>query len=190
MTLYSYVVEHDNGYAPNPYHGFCTLVQCKISKSGIRKNIVELADKDDWIVGTGGNGIRSAGHGKIVYAMRVDERLPLRKFQKDKRFIKRDDNKHEVGDISKRFALISYHYFYFGKNAVEIDKIEKKVINKIDHPLEKKGPGFRKDFNEEFVQGFINWIEKIYQPGRHGDPCGQKLIIRGATKEKSKTKCN
>ena len=29
MTLYSYIVKHDNGFAPNPFHGFCTLACCK-----------------------------------------------------------------------------------------------------------------------------------------------------------------
>ncbi len=42
--LYSYVVEHDNGHAPNPYFGVCTLCRCKFRKHrGRPKNVVELA---------------------------------------------------------------------------------------------------------------------------------------------------
>ena len=29
MRIYAYVVTHDNGFAPNPFHGFCTLATCK-----------------------------------------------------------------------------------------------------------------------------------------------------------------
>jgi hypothetical protein len=29
MTLFSYVVRWDHGFAPNPFHGACTLATCK-----------------------------------------------------------------------------------------------------------------------------------------------------------------
>jgi hypothetical protein len=72
MKLFSYVVEHDNGYAPNPYFGVCTLCGCKFEG---RRNIVQLAKEGDWVVGTGGASTKSAGHGKLLYAMRVDKKL-------------------------------------------------------------------------------------------------------------------
>jgi hypothetical protein len=31
--LFSYVVDHDEGYSPNPVGGFCTLANCKFSQS-------------------------------------------------------------------------------------------------------------------------------------------------------------
>jgi len=173
-TLYSYVVDHDNGIAPNPERGYCTLVKCKISKTGKRRNIVELAEENDWIIGTGGVCKKSAGHGKIIFAMRVDERLPLEKFKKDNRFKGRRDHDRENCDLSKSYALISQHFFYFGKEAIEIGKIDKKVLKMIDHSLEKKGPNYRRDFNENFIEHFVKWIEKNYKPGKHGEPCGQK----------------
>lgn len=75
--LYSYVVEHDYGSAPNPFGGFCTLAKCKYG-SGSKRNIVELAEAWDWIAGTGGADLKkSAEHDKLVYAMRVDEFVPL-----------------------------------------------------------------------------------------------------------------
>jgi hypothetical protein len=48
--LFSYVVEHDYGLSPNPTGGFCALAFCKYNTTG-RKNVVELADKDDWVIG-------------------------------------------------------------------------------------------------------------------------------------------
>ena len=165
--LFSYVVDHDYGVAPNPFGGFCTLAKCKYSKSG-RRNIVELAEEGDWVVGTGGSDTKkSAGHGKLIYAMRVDEKLPLAAYFHDKRFRGRPDN----GEANRldRFALVSQHFFYFGRNAISIDKIPK---GHLIHPIEKKGPGFRSDFSQQFIDDFMKWLESNYRVGIHGLPCG------------------
>ena len=104
--VFSYVVDHDHGEEPNPYDGSCTLCECKFSHAKGRRNIVELAKKDDWIIGTGGNSRHSPGHGKLVYAMKVTEKLPREKFYSDGRFKKKiarppADALKELG----RFAL-------------------------------------------------------------------------------------
>ena len=54
-------------------NGVCTLAHCKFGKKG-KKNVVELGQKGDWVVGTGGNGKRSAGDRKLIYAMSVGEK--------------------------------------------------------------------------------------------------------------------
>src|SRR4051812_12384265 len=89
MNLYSYVVEHDNGHAPNPYFCVCTLCKCKFRKQvGKPRNVVELAVVGDWIIGTGGANLKkSTGHGTLVYAMRVDEKLTRERYFSDPRFI-------------------------------------------------------------------------------------------------------
>jgi hypothetical protein len=44
-------------------------------------NIDEMAEKGDWIAGTGGSDLRkSAGHGKLIYAMRIDEKISLAEY--------------------------------------------------------------------------------------------------------------
>ena len=43
--LFSYVVDHDYGFAPNPFGGFCTLAKCKYGTT--KRNIVELAEADE-----------------------------------------------------------------------------------------------------------------------------------------------
>lgn len=45
LTLYTYCIPYDDGVAPNPLWGICTLVICK---PGIRR----VAKKGDWVVGT------------------------------------------------------------------------------------------------------------------------------------------
>ncbi|MCI0332404.1 MAG: hypothetical protein L0228_04180 [Planctomycetes bacterium] len=142
--LYSYVVDHDLGYAPNPFGGLCTLAKCKYGSK--KRNVVEMADEGDWIAGTGGADLtKSAGHGKLIYAMRVDEKIPLAEYCRTMNG-KRFDAEHEVLEDG-RYALISRHFFYFGRNAVDLSEIPRKYLN---HPFEKKGPGYRCDFTEEY----------------------------------------
>src|SRR6266852_7252751 len=118
--LFSYVVDHDEGLAPHPTDRYCTLAWCKYkTKRRSNRNIVELAEKGDWVVGTGGTSCKSAGRGKLIYAMRVDHKVTLAEYCKNKRFANRFD---AVPDPSRkdRYALISRHFFYFGADAVSI----------------------------------------------------------------------
>jgi hypothetical protein len=163
--LFSYVVDHDLGFSPDPFGGFCTLVHCKFSTDGRYPNIVELAKPDDWVVGTGGLSPRSAGHGRLIYAMKVTEKLPLLNYYVDKRFRGRPNDPRAKGR-KRRFALISTDFFYFGSAAVTIPG---RFANK---PLEKKGPGFRSDFDETFITKFEKWLRRSYRRGVHGRPCG------------------
>ena len=162
--LFSYVVDHDHGFAPNPSGGMCSLAKCKFG--GSKKNIVELAEVGDWITGTGGaNTTKSSGNGTLIYAMRVDERLTLAEYfnlHGDRVDAKRDCA------VTGRYALISHHFFYFGRNAIDINEIPD---DNLDHLFEKKGPGFRSDFTDEFVADFASWLNTTFKRGRHGPPC-------------------
>lgn len=165
MKLYSYVVDHDTGLAPNPYSGVCTLCQCKYRKpSHKQRNIVELAKKGDWVVGTGGvDKQKSSGHGTLIYAMRVDKKLPRIEYHESARYAGRGDN---LADLSKgaECVLISRHFYYFGANAI---KVPSESV--IPH-LEKRGPGFRSDFEERQIRKFVAWLA-THTPGKHGEPC-------------------
>jgi hypothetical protein len=72
VNLYSYTVASDDGAAPNPYGGVCTLTICK---PAIRRK----ARVGDWIVGLGSKnapGPRDMGH-CVIYAMQVSEVVSL-----------------------------------------------------------------------------------------------------------------
>lgn len=176
MKLYSYVVDHDTGFAPNPYGGLCTLCRCKfrMRREG-KKNLVEMAKVGDWVVGTGGAGKRSAGHRKLVYAMRVDKK-PTREEYYRHYPKKRADNKLPCNDFEKReqFALVSKHFYYFGRDAIAIPETLK---------LEKKGPGYRCDFNQADIDRFVEWLEGQKKRGKCGEPCDTK------SSKKPKGKC-
>ncbi len=60
--IYMYVVARDFGFAPNPFHGVCTLATCK-------PKIRSVAREGDWVVGMGGEGL--AATGKCIYFMQV-----------------------------------------------------------------------------------------------------------------------
>ena len=192
--LYSYVVDHDTGEAPNPFFGFCTLCLCKY-RSSMKKsrNIVELAGTGDWLVGTGGIDLaKSAGHGKLIYAMRVTNKLTLGEYFRSPEFeLKKPkpngkkhwqygDNLRPVGlfESSQRFVLISDHFYYFGRNAIPIPP-------KASPQLEKKGRGFKSGFDEAFIKRFAHWIERQsgFKPGRHGKPCKESEVVVAQTRE-------
>lgn len=79
MRLYSYIVARDYGFAPNPFHGYCTLATCK-------PRIRAKAMVGDWIVGTGAKTkYNLAGH--LIYAMKVTEILNYDAYWNDPRFL-------------------------------------------------------------------------------------------------------
>ena len=79
MKVYSYVVARDFGFAPNPFHGFCTLATCK---PVIRKK----AEIGDIIIGIGSGAQNSAYSGRMIYAMIVSEILTYDQYWIDSRF--------------------------------------------------------------------------------------------------------
>ena len=77
MRVYSYVVDRDYGFAPNPFHGVCSLATCK-------PDIRRLASIGDWVIGTG--GARCHMSGRLVFAMRVTEAVTFDDYFGDPRF--------------------------------------------------------------------------------------------------------
>jgi Nucleotide modification associated domain 2 len=109
---------------------------------------------------------KSAGHGKLVYAMRVDDIISLNQYCKAHDG-DRIDAEPENG-VKGRSALISHHFFYFGRNAIDISEIPQQHL---DHPFEKRGPGHRCDFSDDFVDDFAKWLKANFKRGVHGQPC-------------------
>jgi hypothetical protein len=140
-----YVVKKDTGFAPNPFHGWCTLACCK---PAIRRR----AKAGDWIVGV---APKSYGNG-IVYAMRVEETITFAEYWRDRRFASkrprwgralglverngdncyqpdgrggyrqqpsmhwdkdndREDLRHKTRDLSGEHVLVARRFSYFGK---------------------------------------------------------------------------
>ena len=79
VKIYSYVLRFDDGAAPNPFWGWCTLTICK---PYIRK----MAKDGDWIIGTGSkntclkDGFVYDLSDTLVYAMKVTRSISLEKY--------------------------------------------------------------------------------------------------------------
>ncbi|RVD18439.1 MAG: hypothetical protein EOS73_28610 [Mesorhizobium sp.] len=65
-NVYMYVVARDFGFAPNPFHGACTLATCK-------PRIRKTAQIGDWVIGMGGAKLKAVG--RCIYAMQVTDTL-------------------------------------------------------------------------------------------------------------------
>ena len=73
--LFSYCLRIDDGAAPNPFWGFCTLVICK-------PKIRRAAKEGDWIVGTGSRRSPLGDvSGYLVYAMRVSRKMSMEDYE-------------------------------------------------------------------------------------------------------------
>jgi len=83
LRLISYKQTHDTGFAPNPFHGFCTLATCK-------PRIRKTKQVGDWIAGFTSKemykGRSKVGEERLIYLMRVTEKLPLECYYSDPRF--------------------------------------------------------------------------------------------------------
>jgi len=194
--LYSYVVTHDGGFAPNPFFGYCTLANCKPK---IRRG----AQIGDWVVGTGTT--RNNQEPRVVYAMRVTEVLTFEEYWADARFVEKKprfdaDKKFECGDniyyrdppnelwcqlrsqhsnvdgsvnlknlehdTSVNRILISKDFVYWGGNGPVLP-IE---FDNDDIRIRKVGPGHKCRFPESVVSGFISWIRSHKKSGFIGKP--------------------
>jgi hypothetical protein len=77
--FYSYKITRDYGFAPNPFYGVCSLANCKPI---IRKN----AQIGDWILGFGSVVKGSMYAEKLIFAMKVDEKIRMDTYWQDERF--------------------------------------------------------------------------------------------------------
>ena len=113
--------------------------------------------------------------------MRVDEKLTRWEYFKDSRFQQKkpEPPKNEF-EKYEQFALVSWHFYYFGKKAIQIPDRFKS--------FEKKGPGFRSRFEKAEICRFLEWLKKR-KPGRRGEPCWQEPVDKPNRGERCKSSC-
>jgi hypothetical protein len=191
--LFSYVVRYDVGFAPNPFHGWCTLATCK---PGIRQQ----ARPGDWVVGTGSK--TSARDGRLVFAMRVEEILTYQQYWEDRRFTckrpsmrgsvkkavgdniyHRDEHgnwlqqdsrhtrkdaspnpQHIATDTSADAVLASQSFSYFGGAGPTIPRHLREGFD-----LVHAGPGYRSAFTPDRVAAAARWLDTL-EPGYRSKP--------------------
>ncbi|HBC75910.1 MAG TPA: hypothetical protein DC017_13880 [Candidatus Wallbacteria bacterium] len=188
MTLFSYILTHDTGFAPNPFGGYCTLACCK--------PIIRLsAKKGDWIIGLSG---KQSGN-SLIYAMKITETpLTYKEYFSDIRFkskipdfkanltiCKRGDNiykpagngfkqlkslhsniidgtentENKTRDLKGKYVLVSDEFYYFGCSHKLPDDLKFLIT----------GRGHKSKFTAKQISDFISHIQK--QPrGISGKP--------------------
>jgi Nucleotide modification associated domain 2 len=200
MRLYTYCLRYDDGAAPNPYWGICTLVICK---PAIRRT----AEIGDWIVGLGSaNSPIGDISDCVVYAMKVTDKMTMRGYDeycaskypkkipdwRNRTYSRRmgdcmydykagaipklrwgihnEDNK--IRDLSGKYALISKHYYYFGDHPIKLPHELRSIIHDTQ--------GHKVDLNQPYVESFVNWIENLdYRPNKIlGEPQLKKELSR------------
>lgn len=208
MRLFSYCIPIDDGAAPNPFWGVCTLAICK-------PVIRRVAEKGDWIAGVGSKNVNEKDYsGKLVYAMKVTDKMTMEEYDKycKKVLINRipdlnhKDYRRKVGDsiydfqlnpkgqlrdsvhslsnvktdLGGKYVLLSEHFYYFGDKAVCIPPEHRGII--------KQGQGHQSNKNEPYKQEFLLWLEsRAYALNElHGNP-QIKLNFRN---KKSCEKCS
>ena len=198
MRLYSYIVRRDYGFAPNPFHGFCTLATCK-------PQIRRTAQVRDWILGTGSAEHGLAGH--AVFAMRVDEALTFDEYWSDPRFARkrpdlRGSRKHQFGDniysqgddgewrqldshhsfhdgssnpenvatdTGADRVLISEHFIYWGASAPLIPQ-RFRSFGPDGEDVCIGGMNHKCQFSDALVKEVVDWLEGYNAAGRVGRP--------------------
>ncbi len=183
--LYIYVVARDFGFAPNPYHGLCSLATCV-------PRIRASAKVGDWVMGVGGSRLKATG--KNIYLMKVTEIVTFFDYWSDPRFSRKksvrngsltmmvgdniyhkepgteswtqSDSHHSNSDgttnlknletdTSSDKVLISDHFYYFGKNA--------QIANLASIGYKNHRGHSKKPLSSVNVADFIARIEQAYK---------------------------
>jgi hypothetical protein len=188
--LFTYTIPIDDGAAPNPFRGMCSLAICK---PGVRR----VAEPHDWVVGLGSRNAPSGDlSGCLVYAMRVEEALTLRDYdqQAPKRWPHRIPNVNSP-DLSERLGdcvydyshrlpsqrpsvhgpgniatdlgglnvLVSRDFYYLGRNVIRLPDFLLPVCNQTQ--------GHRSSSNAPYFGRFVAWLRGLeLPPGQNGWP--------------------
>jgi len=153
MVTRTYRLDHDLGFAPNPFFGWCSLACCM---GPIRKS----AKLDDIIIGIAGSNPRGLGpyHPQLIYWMRVDLALTFDQYWNDPRFARKRPQipgpkirmvgdctyRHEPDDIDWSFDT-SMHYVADaaqtdGGHVVRDTKVDRVLLSQHYTYWGKSGP--------------------------------------------------
>lgn len=196
MRVYSYVIDRDYGFAPNPFYGVCTLATCK---PGIRR----MAVIGDWVIGTG--GVRTHMTGRLIYAMRVTEAMTFEEYFTDPRFSSKKPNLHGslkqcfgdniysrpdegspweqldshhtlpdgspnpeniATDTSTNRVLLSTEFTYFGRDAPMLPA--PLATREVDGLC--AGRNYRVTFEPDSLSRFFEWFNGVGKTGQVGAP--------------------
>lgn len=169
MNIYAYIVPVDDGAAPNPYGGVCTLAICK-------PNLRKIAKQGDWLVGLDSKF-------QLIYIMKITtvmtmkeydtytkENLPIKIPNKTSKNIEEQmgDSVYDFAqdsvtlrpsvhsrctkemDLAGENVLLSTHFYYFGKETKILPTEFENIVN-LDLDFVK--------LTKELEITFLTWLE-------------------------------
>lgn len=180
MRLFSYKQTYDTGFAPNPFHGTCTLATCK---SQIRlKKLVE-----DWIAGFTSAGLNGdpVGGERLIYLMEVSAKIGLDEYHRTPAFAAKiprpgaplcvdrvGDNIYYLqagqmkqvenpshgasefeDDTSGEFVLIARRFYYFGSKPLVVPG---QLRPDVPYGVAKNGVETK---DQARARAFIDWVD-------------------------------
>lgn len=182
--LYTYVMKHDSGLAPNPFWGTCSLAVCTPNHQGSR------AKRGDWIA-----GVSDKGRGyKIIYVMEVDERVHMNDYFIDERFAAKKPitdgtaqqrcgdnfynvdvnghwiqhpNRYHMGraclaqDTRNPWVFVARKFWYLGRKAIDMPAEFLPMFG---------GRGARVSHPPELVASFKTWVQASLKKGVNALP--------------------
>lgn len=157
MVLYSYVIVRDFGFAPNPFGEYCTLATCK---PGIRK----AALIGDWVIGTGSDSEKYNMGNRLIYAMRIDEKLSFSEYWNDTRF----QNKKPVMNGSKKQK--------YGDNIYSFDDMQGVFVQVDSHHSLADGSTNLKNFRKDISGIYVLLSKYFWYFGEDAPPIPEELI--------------
>jgi hypothetical protein len=206
VNVFSYVIEHDLGFAPNPFHGVCTLACCK---PAIRKK----AERGDYVLGTGAVKPKLRGH--LTFWMRVDEVLTFDEYWQDRRFRRKkprmsgttclrygdniyhrdggetfqqedsfhslEDGSLSLGDLERdtgttEKVLIGRDFAYWGRAGVKFPEHLTGFL--------KRGPSHRYRFTDEQIASLLSWLDSLPR-GYIDEPAHWQFLDKKKKRKKS-----
>ncbi len=190
MRLFSYKLLHDTGFAPNPFHGTCTLATCK-AKIRLKKRV------GDWIAGFTSTGLNgdSVGDERLIYLMHVSDKLGLDEYFRAGAFAAKipragaarcveragdniyylergqmmqvENPNHDPSDMdddtSGEFVLVARRFYYFGSKPLVVPSQCRPNV-----PRAQAGNGVR-THDVALAQAFLQFVDKRGQ-GVHAPP--------------------
>lgn len=194
--LFNYIVARDYGFAPNPFHGYCTLATCK-------PRIRMKAEVGDLVIGRG--TVQQFPEGTLVYAMRVTTVLTFDEYWNDDRFRRkrpqlRGSRKLQYGDnIYRRggngqFEQADSHHSHEGgvPNPVHVvhdTSVDRVLVSDTFTYWGETGPAIPEEFRDwdgidlgarqvrerwnypqNLIDAFEAWLQPLIGQGYQGRP--------------------
>lgn len=207
MTVFAYIIEHDLGFAPNPFHGVCTLACCVPM---IRKQ----ARVGDYVLGLGAVKPKLRDH--IIFWMCVEEILTFDQYWKDRRFRRKkptvlgttflrygdniyhrdggteffqedsfhsmEDGSLSLGDLQRdtgttENVLIGHDFAYWGRSGIKLPS----ELNCFAIKCRRKW-----NFSEPEVETFLAWLNKHPERGYLDEPAHWQFLEKKKRKAPKK----